>query len=173
MLKEYPKNNNYLVSDTGEIYSKRFNKKLIPKRNWDGYFRVQIWKDNKCKFVSWHRVIAETFIPNPNNLPCVNHKDGNKQNNCVENLEWCTQKENIKHAWCTGLSTSKNHSKYSKIAQYDRNGNLIAIFECPSEAAYKTGISYYSILNSAKKKCKGRFYSWRFIENCNDYSERK
>ena len=50
-----------------------------------------------------HRVIAETFIPNPNNLPCVNHKDGNKLNNSVDNLEWCTHSENTIHAYQTGL----------------------------------------------------------------------
>ena len=127
MLKEYPKNNNYLVSENGEIFSKRFNKKLTPKVNWDGYFRIQIWKNNKCKFVSWHRVVAETFIPNPNNLPCVNHKDG----------------------------------------------NLIKIYQCPSVASEESGVNYFTILNSAKKKTKSKNGYWRFIENCNDYPERE
>ena len=173
MLKEYPKNKNYLVSEKGEIYSKRFNKKLIPKQNWDGYLRIQIWENNKCKFVAWHRIIAETFIPNPNNLPCVNHKDGNKQNNSIDNLEWCTQQENVNHAWKNGMSTHENHSKYGKIAQYDSNGNLTEIFSCPSIASEKTGISYFTILKCAKNKSKGKVYTWRFIENCNDYPERE
>lgn len=173
MLKEYPKNNNYLVSENGEIFSKRFNKKLTPKVNWDGYFRIQIWKNNKCKFVSWHRVVAETFIPNPNNLPCVNHKDGNKQNNSVDNLEWCSQSENIKHAWETGLSTKENHSKYGKVAHFDSNGNLIKIYQCPSVASEESGANYFTILNSAKKKTKSKNGYWRFIENCNDYPERE
>lgn len=173
MIKEYPRNKNYLVSENGDIYSKRYNRRLTPKKNYDGYYRIQIWKKGHCVFRSWHRIIAETFIDNPNNLPFVNHKDGNKRNNQVSNLEWCTQKENINHAWKTGLSTKENHSKYGKIAQYDLNGTFIKIYPCPSIAAESTGISYFTILNSAKRKTKGKKYSWRFVENCNDYPGRE
>lgn len=173
MFKAYPKNDNYLVYEDGRIYSKRTKHFLTPKKNHDGYNRVQIWKNNKCRFVSWHRVIAETFIPNPNNLPYVNHKDGNKTNNCVSNLEWCTQKDNIKHAWENGLSTHANHSKLGKIAQYDPAGNLIAVYSCIGEAAKITGISYYSIRANAKNNHNSKKYIWRFLENCNDYPERE
>ena len=173
MIKDYPKNTNYSVSDDGKIYSKRMKRELTPKRNHDGYYRIQIWENNKCRFVSWHRVVAETFIANPNNLPFVNHIDGNKRNNRADNLEWCTQKENIGHAWKTGLSTRENHSKLKNICQFDSEGNLIAKFSCIGEAAEKTGISYYSIRSSAINKTHGKKYNWRFLENFNDYSERK
>ena len=66
-----------------------------------------------------HRVIAETFIPNPNNLPCVNHKDGNKQNNRVDNLEWCTHSENTLHSFRTGLQKT---NRWGKVKKYvDQN----------------------------------------------------
>ena len=165
MTKEYPKNTNYLVSDDGKIYSKKMRKYLTPKVNHDGYHRVQIWENGKCRFVSWHRIVAETFIPNPNDCEVVNHIDGDKQNNCVENLEWCTQAENIRHAWKTGLSTHENHARYGTVVQYDYYGNVINEFPCPSIAASKTGINYFTIINSCTHLTGARNrqgYYWRF-----------
>ena len=63
-----------------------------------GYCLLKLTKYGKEKHVFVHRLVAETFIPNPNNLPEINHIDGNKENNCINNLEWCTAKENISHA---------------------------------------------------------------------------
>lgn len=73
-----------------------------------GYVGVQLYKNGKGKRYSLHRLVATSFIDNPENFPQVNHVDGNKKNNCVTNLEWCTAKENIRHAWDTGL-----HPHYS------------------------------------------------------------
>lgn len=70
-------------------------KLLKPQFNNKGYKRVNLCKNGTFKSVFVHRLVAEAFIPNPNNYPVVNHKDENKQNNCVENLEWCTQKYNM------------------------------------------------------------------------------
>lgn len=75
-----------------------------------GYVECHLFKDNKEYLKKVHRLVAEAFIPNPNNLPEVNHIDGNKQNNCVDNLEWCTHIDNIIHAWNNQLATS-NHRK--------------------------------------------------------------
>lgn len=63
-----------------------------------GYLCIKLRKDKKTITVRVHRIIAKTFIPNPNNYPCVNHKDGNKMNNSIENLEWCTYAQNTQHA---------------------------------------------------------------------------
>jgi hypothetical protein len=65
-----------------------------PSKLPKGYLRLGLCKNGKIKYYSIHRLVAEAFIPNPNNYPCVNHKDENVQNNNVENLEWCTHKQN-------------------------------------------------------------------------------
>ena len=107
----------YAVTATGDVYSMISRgkgveetpvKKLVQSNN-KGYLRVSLrrshWTDPiECKYV--HRLVAEAYIENPNNLIEVNHKDGNKANNCVDNLEWVSHQENINHAWNEGLSTS-------------------------------------------------------------------
>lgn len=170
MWKEYPYNNNYLVSDDGRIKSKRFNKILTPKKNWDGYLRIQIWKDNKNRFVSWHRIIAETYVPNPENKPFINHKNGNKQDNRAENLEWCTQQENIIHAWKTGLSKSHNNDKkLSKpVIQLDLFDNVIGKYPSMMEAERQTGINHSNICYACKHLSVSKGYKWRYAETCND-----
>ena len=88
----------YQVSNLGNIKSLfRYKKILKPIKNTLGYLKVSLYKNKKIKVFSIHRLVAETFIPNPNNLPEINHKDGNKGNNNVENLEWCTRQQNILH----------------------------------------------------------------------------
>lgn len=88
------------------LYHKKetFMKQVLDKR---GYPCVKLNKDNCVKGISFHRIVAQTFIPNPNNKPQVNHKDGNKLNNCVENLEWVTCLENVNHAFEIGLRKRK------------------------------------------------------------------
>ena len=83
----------YKVNENGEVYSIKRNKilKQYEKKN---YLGVYLYQDNKRKFRLAHRLVANAFIPNPNNLPQINHKDENSKNNNVENLEWCTQKYN-------------------------------------------------------------------------------
>lgn len=90
----------YFVSPIGNIYN-RHGILLIGGVNRTGYKQVVV--NNKTQFV--HRIVAQTFIANPNNLPCINHKDGNKLNNTVDNLEWCTHSENTIHAYETGLES--------------------------------------------------------------------
>lgn len=88
----------YFTSPLGEIYNKQ-GLKLSGGINKGGYRQITIQKKN----IEIHRIVAQTFIPNPDNLPCINHKDGNKLNNNINNLEWCTYSYNTKHAYNTGL----------------------------------------------------------------------
>lgn len=88
----------YQASNLGRIKSKKNNKILKLYKNQYGYLQVRLSKKGIVKLFRVHRLITNTFIYNKYNKPYVNHKDGNKQNNCVENLEWCTQKENVEHA---------------------------------------------------------------------------
>ena len=104
----------YQVSNLGRVRSltrkvKTFNgvrtskgQLLKPLKTNTGYYRVDLKQNQKDKYMSIHRLVAEAFIPNPNNYPIINHKDNNPQNNCVENLEWCTQSYNVKYAYKYG-----------------------------------------------------------------------
>lgn len=90
----------YEVSSLGNIRNKHTKKILsLFDKNRMGYFRVCLYKDHKKKRFLVHRLVAEAFISNPNNKPQVNHKDGNKQNNRLENLEWATNSENQLHSY--------------------------------------------------------------------------
>ncbi len=91
----------YMVSNKGRVCSTR--KILSFGNNGRGYLNVMMSIKNHQFRRYVHRLVAQAFIPNPNNYPQINHKDGNKHNNCVENLEWCTCEMNHRHAWKTGL----------------------------------------------------------------------
>jgi hypothetical protein len=106
----------YSVTDDGQVFSnsrvlcdgrKVKSKWLKIGHNNLGYPRVTLSKDRKTERIFVHRIVAEQFIPNPENKPCINHKDGNKQNNHFSNLEWCTVSENTQHAWDNELITSR------------------------------------------------------------------
>lgn len=92
----------YLIFSNGDIFNLKGNK-LTPKTNNRGYWQVMFTHNSKEKLYLVHRLVAESFVPNPHGFSQVNHKDGNKNNNCVNNLEWCTKSMNELHAFQTGL----------------------------------------------------------------------
>lgn len=103
----------YEITRDGKVINKHTGHTLAPQPNGKGYLRVSIGK--KLMFV--HRLVAEKYIPNPENKPQVNHKDGNKLNNCVDNLEWVTNQENRNHAVDNDLQVTGERCSWAKLTE--------------------------------------------------------
>ena len=115
--------NNYFISNKGRF--KNNKGKIMDLKVHNKYITVSFRNEDKTKTYQLHRIIAQLFVTNSENKPFVNHIDGNKENNCAENLEFVTKSENTKHAHENGL-IKKN---YRKVNQYDKEGKFIAQFE--------------------------------------------
>lgn len=128
-----------------------------------GYLIVSLGSGKARKSYSVHRLVANAFIPNPENKRTVNHKDGNKMNNEASNLEWNTDKENLNHAIKTGLLKYENNRKGSKpVAQYDQDMNLITIYPSMREAE-RAGFTQTKIsLCCAGKRKSHKGYIWKY-----------
>jgi len=111
-IKGYP---NYLISDQGRVYSCKRKKFLKLRKDKDGYLRVDLSKNGIVKTHTIHRLVANAFIPNPENKETVNHIDGIKINNFVENLEWATHSENTQHGFDNGLMQKGSEHVNSKL----------------------------------------------------------
>ena len=95
-IRDFPE---YYFSVCNKIYSEKSNKILAPRENSDGYYQSGLYKDGKLKWKFIHRLIAEYFLPNPENLPVVDHKNHIKTDNRPENLRWATRKQNSDHCY--------------------------------------------------------------------------
>ena len=171
--------NLYQISNYGRLKSFRRNKNGIILKNTNkkgGYFSIILYNKNCNLHIRIHRLVAQAFVPNPNNLPQVNHIDGNKQNNYYKNLEWCTSKQNFEHSKKLGLWEYNHPYKCKKICQYDLQGNFICEYENGEDAHRKTGVCSRNILRVANKEPfnnKGSVrkqaggYIWRFKDDNN------
>lgn len=132
-------NNNYSINKKGDVYSYYTNKILEQRNNKKGYPTIYLTINGKGISKVVHRLVAQTFIPNPNNLPQVNHIDGNKENNSVENLEWCTNEYNMRHSWELGLRKplKGNEIGTSKLLEHE----VIGIYES-EDNSYKLSEKY-------------------------------
>lgn len=161
--KPIPQFPNYLISKEGKIYSKRYKQCLEIKKNNKGYMVYHLKHNGTRQAFSGHVLVAKAFIENLNETKNkVNHKNGSKDCNHVENLEWCTQKGNSQHAHDTGLNKSKK-----KVDQFTKNGKYITTFDSLTEAAKIVGgvITVKSISKVCRGECKttGGFI-WKYSE---------
>lgn len=177
----------YQVSNLGNVKSLHFGKKT-GCRNWEksnskilksklttsGYYSVELYKPNSRKQFYIHRLVANTFIKNPYNKEEVNHIDGNKLNNHVENLEWVTKSENQLHAIKLGLRTpcpmynkkGRNNPRSKPLIQYDLNGNFLNFWYCAKEASDYLNVKPRQISSCAEGKSKTAYgYKWKYVEN--------
>ena len=162
----------YKISDMGNIFSvkRRGCSGGLRKHVMDskGYYQVKLTTCYDYKILLVHRLIALHFIPNPENKFVVNHKNGVKTDNRIENLEWVTSSENQKHAYNTYLrkpiSLCFGENGYSKnIQEIDNKGNVLFEYSCITEAAIKYGCSIQNISNNLRKKthlARGRIFRY-------------
>lgn len=132
---------------------------LTPRFNNDGYLQIHLRKNGKDYSLKIHRIVAQAFIPNPHNLPCVNHKDEDKTNNSVENLEWCDRSYNVNY----GSRNSKVAIKLRKRVHQFEGDELVGIYDSASLAAKFLGLNG----NTIKRTCQGhqktyKGYRWTY-----------
>lgn len=149
----------YEVSNMGRVHGLIKGVILKPMVIHGGYYAVNLYPGNKRKkkTTQVHRIVAMAFVPNPNNLPQVNHKDENKQNNRADNLEWCSAKYNSNY----GTRTKKIvEQKEKPLYKYDINGNLVSTYKSVADAVRKgeTRSCIYRVLRGEKKADKGHIW---------------
>lgn len=153
----------YKISDEGHVYSVRCKKllKLIP--NQDGYFEVCLANNGKNVYRRVCRLVAIAFIPNPNNLPQVNHIDENKQNDKVYNLEWCSSKYNVNHGTAIKRSRqsykSKSHKNWRKVICLN-DGKVYASVTLCAKAYDGTPWGVHSICKGTRKTHRGKTFEF-------------
>jgi hypothetical protein len=157
----------YAVTNCGNVWSYRKSMFLTPFLA-RGYRKVRLYKNGTNKQFLVHRLVAEAFLPNPQNLPQINHKDENKENNCVGNLEWCDAKYNINYGEHNN-SIARSHCKKVYCVELD------IVFESAKSAAIQLNLSDSNIA----KCCKGKYkttggYHWKYADHLvKEFTEEK
>lgn len=167
----------YQVSNTGKIkrigeYSNQFGSTweseriLKPSSKENKYMIVGLSKEGKVKNKYVHRLVAEAFIPNLENKPTVNHKDGDRANNHESNLEWSTYLENNIHSIKVLERDTKNSSDSKTVLQFDKKGNFIKEYPSMREAERQTGIQGIDkVCAGVKYRKAAGGYVWRYKED--------
>ncbi len=165
----------YFVSNTGKVRSTRNHRDIIltPRVGIFGYHFVNLYDENrKMKSVKIHRLVANAFIPNPNNLPQINHINEDKANNNVLNLEWCTAKYNLNY---NGLQKRQHDLQKRKTGAFDQDMNLIHYFQSATEAAefviseglsknFRSAVGNICYAAKTEKTKMNYGYLWRYLE---------
>lgn len=160
----YPNDTNAKISQFGLPHY------LKPNHGKWGHVRYALSVDGKTKMKLAHRMILEAFeVPNPENKPHVNHIDNDPTNNFIENLEWCTHTENMQHMIKCGRKVTyrgKDHIESKRVYQFDKEGNLLHIYESSGEASRETGF----LSGHIREACSGvlktyKGFIWKYA-NC-------
>lgn len=160
--------NLYQVSNLGNVKSSYSGKNLKRGTQNVGYKCVNLYKNKVSKTYLIHRLVAQAFIENPQNLPCINHIDEDKTNNRVENLEWCNQKYNNNygnHNKNLSKSLYENDKLSEPIEQYTKNGVYVNTYLSSLDAERKTGVSSTGInrcCNNVKYYKTAGGYVWKY-----------
>lgn len=175
--------NKYMISNLGRVksvdrYTEKqhqfFNGRILAQRNSSKshirsktkYKMVTLFDNGKQVDVEIHRLVATAFIDNPDNKKYVNHKDGNGSNNCVDNLEWCTAKENARHS-VDILGHNPKHWKSKRVLQRNLDGNIIKEWESAWEIQRQLGFCQVSISRCCRREKKSGIaygYIWDFAD---------
>ncbi len=156
----------YSVSNLGRVrsdnpYSHKEPLIMHPYPDKDGHMKVRLCKDGAVKNFFVHRLVAAAFIDNPLGLPIVNHKDENPANNCAENLEWCTARENTVYK---GMPVRRAASLRRQIAQKSMDGKVIRIWESRAAIQRQTGFSGGNITMACQgKRTSAHGYLWEYV----------
>jgi len=152
----------YLIDENGRVWSSKRSIFLKHSSN-KGYQFVQLYKNGKGENILVHRLVALAFIPNPENKKTVNHKNGNKADNRLQNLEWNTQAENAQHSWKMGLQI------YSEAAHKANRREVICIetnkvFSSAAAASRSLGFTDRAVSMAIHQNCKAGGFTWKYKE---------
>ena len=159
--------NLYKISNLGNVKNCLSGRILKSSNDKDGYKLIGLYKNGVHKTHKIHRIVAQAFLPNQNNLPCVNHKDENKANNRVSNLEFCTQQYNLNYgSHYERVSKALINRKDCSKLQFDKNGNFINEYHSVSDATRKTGVHQGNICMVCRGKLKSTGgYVWKYKDD--------
>lgn len=168
----------YQITDDGRVWSKKSNKWMKTRLNKDGYPRISFHKGDKVLTLMIHQLVAKHFVPNPDNLPIINHKDENPMNNNADNLEWCTvaynntygtriermiQNTTGKKRPTTSVKMKNRIDESTPVCQYTLDNTLICEYPSINEAARKYNVVMQAISNCCRHKSKSSCgYIWKY-----------
>ena len=163
--KKIKQNENYSINEFGEVRNDltgKIKRPFLNKKN--GYLCIDLWKDNKAKKFPIHRLLAEAFIPNPSNKPTVDHKDGNRQNNSLDNLRWATYSEQNSRFCEVGVRSQKVKVTHYREERNKRGGghvrwldvDMVLYFDRIGDAAEHFNVTIGNISLMLKEESIGR-----------------